>query len=48
MLGAGYFSPLPGYMNIDDAIMVAEENAYNCRPVLAGALCEHEYGYFGD
>ena len=25
MLGAGYFSPLPGYMNIDDAIMVAEE-----------------------
>ena len=25
MLGTGYFSPLPGYMNIDDAIMVAEE-----------------------
>ena len=24
MLGAGYFSPLPGYMNIDDVIMVAE------------------------
>ncbi|MFQ5659316.1 MAG: sulfate adenylyltransferase [Gammaproteobacteria bacterium] len=25
MLGAGYFSPLPGYMNIADAITVAEE-----------------------
>ena len=25
MLGAGYFSPLPGYMDSDDAISVAEE-----------------------
>ena len=24
MLGAGYFSPLPGFMNIDDALSVAD------------------------
>src|SRR5688572_24296239 len=45
MLGGGYFTPLPGYMNLADALSVTE-NADGRRPVLAGADRQsHEAGW---
>ena len=36
MLGGGYFTPLPGYMNLQDALGVANEMRTSERGFLSG------------
>ncbi len=37
MMGGGYFTPLTGYMNVADAVSVAEYHENHIWPILSGA-----------
>ena len=42
MLGGGYFNPLTGYMNLADAMSVAEKDAHRGRSVFPGPHCQSD------